>query len=249
MMFNRGAQVVIARLGVSPYSIRHTLSYQVAASYPLPPPSTIMGAIAKALAYFGYCKDPNDCLKVARSLIAKVRAAVTSKSILSKNSIILSRIRKVLEDKKLPKSLSEFVKFRDAMLREYVFTTDSLLVLVVPRASDPQGLNRIVKTLYLVDRLGDSESLVAIENVQIASAHRSNSPFVNVVVKADVVSGGNYIVMKGPDENGNAVDLAFPVARSFDVKGEYYVASSITVKQGLDVICANEVCFPSGGDW
>lgn len=246
-----GAKVVIAKIKVLPYSIRHMLSYQVAVSYPLPSPSTLLGALVRALIYTKECENSEKCLERAKNIIAKIRVAVTQTCKLSKSTIVLSRLRGIMEEERLPASINEVPKFRDAMLREYMFTIDGLLILVIPKNSE--NLSSIVNALYLVDRLGDSESFVTIEDVSVAEAVESTNNYVNVVVKANTAIGGNYIVMRGHDEEDNQVDLAFPVARGPGMAEDYYVSSPIKV--ATHVLCTNtctdKVCFPGllGGEW
>ncbi len=238
-------KVIVARFRVAFFSIRHELAYQVAYSYPLPPPSTLLGALAKALGYSTNCGTR--CLGEARKYVSKIRAGVIDDQKLLKSPVVLVRVRKVLEDKRLPSNVNEFPRFRDAMLREYVFASKSLPILVIPKSED--SLNIIKAILPLVDRIGDSESLVTVESLQVVEAKPCNSETktVNVVVKSRIAKGGNFIVGKATDESGFKDDFAFPVTRIPGKPEELLEASPIEVDQ--QVLCADILRFPQGDDW
>ncbi|MEM0318322.1 MAG: type I-A CRISPR-associated protein Cas5a [Candidatus Nezhaarchaeales archaeon] len=236
-------RVIVARFRVTLLSIKHELAYQVSYSYPLPPPSTLFGAFAKALGYSINCGVR--CPEEARKYVNKIRAGVSSNQKLLKSSAVLVRIRGVLEDKRLPSDVNELPKFKDAMLREYVFASKSLPVLVVPRSEN--SLDVIKATLPLIDRIGDSESLVAIEGLEVVEAKPCDSRAVTVVVKSQLAKGGSFIVEKATDESGNRDNFAFPVTRKPGMPEEFLEISPIEVNQ--QVLCADDLCFPQGGDW
>ncbi|MEM4863337.1 MAG: type I-A CRISPR-associated protein Cas5a [Candidatus Nezhaarchaeales archaeon] len=236
-------KVIVARFRVAFFSIRHELAYQVAYSYPLPPPSTLLGAFAKALGYSINCKTR--CPEEARKHVSKIRAGVSDDQKLLKSPIVLVRVRKVLENRRLPSNVNELPKFKDAMLRDYVFAFKSLCILVIPKSED--SLDTIKSTLFLIDRMGDSESLVTVESLKIVEAKPCDSRAVNVVVKSRLAKGGSFIVEKATDESGYRDDFAFPVTRIPGTPEELLEASSIEIDQ--QVLCADDLRFPQGDDW
>jgi len=236
-------KVIVARFRVALFSIRHELAYQVAYSYPLPPPSTLFGAFAKALGYSINCGIR--CPKEARKYVDKIRAGVSDDQKLLKSPVVLVRVRGVLEDKRLPGNVNELPRFKDAMLREYVFASKSFSVLVVPKSKD--SLDVIKATLPLVDRMGDSESLVAVESLKVVEAKPCNSRVVTVVVKSRLAKGGSFIVEKATDESGYRDNFAFPVTRIPGTPEELLEVSPIEVDQ--QVLCADDLRFPQGDDW
>lgn len=224
------------------YSIKVFETYQVAQSYPLFTPSSVMGAIAYALAEYSLCKpgrllENDECYRMTRDYIAKAR---DSASAIIKNPVVLRRNRGVLEDKKLPSSRNEFTKSSDALLREYVFSIEHS-ILVIPKGDDKIPI--LMKALWLISRIGDTESLVSVSNVETLDARPCNSNSVNVIVKSNVVSGGSYTLIRASDEDHRSTFLAFPIVP----RGNVYDVGSITVKN--HVYCAGDLRFPAGDDW
>jgi len=216
------------------FSAKELDVYQVATSMPLPLPGTVVGAIGAAMGRAGLCRGM-ECLEAARRQVRFARAATSGG--LVKSSVVLRRLRKVLEEGKLPPSAEAFAEFSDAISREYVFTR-SLLLLVEGDVEEEH--------LYLIDRLGDSESLVAVVNVAevepVACTER-----VNVVVKRNVARGGDYVLVKGLDERGSESWFAVPLK----MEGRFYVAGAVEVAG--PVRCAKlgdrVVAFPGGDEW
>lgn len=128
------------------------------------------------------------------------------------------------------------------MVREYS-TLFKFKIVLIPSGIGRNKLDNLVKLMWLIERLGDSESLVSVTNVRVAPLVPcgDGNNFVNVVVKADVVSNGSYMVMKGFDEKYNEVNLAFPVVSYAD----HYRLGEIMVKNSVKpVYCAEDVRIP-----
>ncbi|MGC9170936.1 MAG: type I-A CRISPR-associated protein Cas5a [Thermoproteus sp.] len=220
------------------FSIKELDVYQVAASAPLPSPSSIVGAVGAAMGRAGLCRGA-ECLDVARNAVKVARPVAVGR--VAKSPVVLRRARGVLEERALPGGFAEFVKFSDAMSREYVFAASMKLLIV----GDVEP-----EVLYLIDRLGDSESLAAVVGVRRYDDARSCGGGVNVPVAREVVKGGSYTLVKMADERGKPRYFALPVVRS---GGDVYQPSAIEVDRG--VLCVEDVRFPenkgpSGGyDW
>jgi CRISPR-associated protein Cas5 subtype I-A len=216
------------------FSAKELDVYQVATSMPLPLPGTVVGAIGAAMGRAGLCRGM-ECLEAARRQVRFARVATSGG--LVKSFVVLRRLRKVLEEGKLPPSAEAFAEFSDAISREYVFTR-SLLLLVEGDVEEEH--------LYLIDRLGDSESLVAVVNVAevepVACTER-----VNVVVKRNVARGGDYVLVKGLDERGSESWFAVPLK----MEGRFYVAGAVEVAGPVRCVKLGDrvVAFPDGDEW
>jgi CRISPR-associated protein Cas5 subtype I-A len=218
-------------------SVRDPEVYQVAIAPPLPIPSTIVGAIGYAYWKIGLCNGEDLCMSRARETILKARASATFSI---KFNVILSRYRGVLEEKKLPEDPKEILKFRDALVREYVFL-DRFKVLIIPL--DNKYVNDIKRALYTVERIGDSESLVSISSIEEHEIRDCEGNTVNVVVRSSIASGGNYTIVRGLLEKGEKSTLALPLMN----ERNYYKPSYIVVSRRVK--CAGDFRFPDGDDW
>jgi CRISPR-associated protein Cas5 subtype I-A len=215
------------------FSVRQVEAYQVAVSTLVPLPSTIVGAVGAVLGRVGYCKG-SECLKEARRRIRLARAVALT---VVKSPVILRRLRKVLEEGRLPADIKEVASFSDAMSREYVFAWRLALLI----EGDVER-----EYLYLIDRLGDSESLVSI--VDVAEVEPVDcAGRVNVVVKSHVARGGNYILVRGFDEHGDRSIFAVPLR----VEGGLYKASEVEVDGPVRCVERGSLraAFPGGYGW
>lgn len=234
--------MIIARLKAPLFSSKLIESYQVASTYLLPLPSTLVGALGYALAQLGYCKPSHDfseseCYKRVRELVDRVRAFPTSQ--IARTSVILRRLRHVLEESRLPSSVGEITRFTDAMVREYSTARD-FGIIIIPR--DAGKSREIYKIVWLIERLGDSESLVSIDDVRILSAEKCDGEEVNIVIKAEKAVGGGFTVVAGLDEDYKTSILALPLVS----QGEYYRPESIKVdKSLLPIHCVESVRIPN----
>lgn len=147
------------------FAIKLPLAYQMAVSYPLPPPTTLIGALACSYSKIHDIQTSwegdgfiEDCVRYVLDSLRLV--TVKPLSPIWRKSFLLSRLR-VLE-----KSTSkvEGKRLSDAMTREY-FGGRLALVYVF---NDEKFATDAYKALYLVERVGDTESLVSVESVQFA---------------------------------------------------------------------------------
>lgn len=219
------------------FSVRHLETYQVAVSHPLLPPSTVVGAVGKALYFAGECSGQS-CMDAARRLVKKARDAAVEAS---KFGVVLRRARGVLEEERPPEDFEELRGYFDALYRDYVYSREKTL-LIVPR--DSGALNVLAKALWLLERAGDTESLLSVVDVEAVEAERCGGGFVNVVVSAEAARGGSYVVQKALDESGSVRLFSFPVASA---AGGVYKPGVVKVDGG--VLCAGEVKFPEGHGW
>jgi CRISPR-associated protein Cas5 subtype I-A len=228
---------ICAELYAPIISIRDPEVYQVAVSIPLPQPSTLIGAIGYSYWKMKLCNGEEQCIQRARETVVKARASTT---ISSKFSVVLSRYRGVLEEKRLPENIDEILGFRDAMVREYVFL-DRLKILIIP--SHSKYIDEIKKALLITERVGDSESLVSILSVKEEEIKDCNGDSVNVIIRSSLAEGGAYTIVRGLLENGTKDLLALPLLH----EKNYYKPSYIRVRR--DIKCACGLRFPEGDDW
>ncbi len=216
------------------FSVKELDVYQVATSTPLPLPGTVVGAIGAAMGRAGRCRGA-ECLEEARRRVRFARAAASSG--LVKSPVVLRRLRGVLEEGVLPASAKAFVEFSDAMSREYVFTWRLLLLV---------GGDVEREDLYLIDRLGDSESLVAVVDV-VEVEPRECVGRVNVVVKRHVARGGDYVPVRGLDERGSESWFAAPLK----MEGQLYTTGAVEVNGPVKCVESGgrRVVFPGGDEW
>jgi len=219
------------------FSVRDVESYQVAVSVLVPLPSTVVGAVGAVLGRMGYCRG-DECLKEARRRIRLARAVAPTAA---KSPVVLRRLRGVLEEGKLPDSVKDITRdvagLSDAMTREYVFAWRLALIL-------EGDVKR--EHLYLIDRLGDSESLVSVVDVAEVEPVECTGR-VNVVVKSRVVRGGDYMLVRGFDERGDRSIFAVPLR----VEGGLYRASDVEVEGPVKCVEKGDLraVFPEGYGW
>lgn len=228
-------EAVLVKARAPLFSVRHLETYQIAVSYPMAPPSTIVGAVGRGLALVGACSGREECMAKARSLVLKARDVAVEAA---RFGVILKRARGVLEEGKMPTSLKEAMGYFDALNREYVYVAEKKF-LILPR----ERRDELVKALWLLERLGDTESLVAVYDVAVVRAEKCDEA-VNVAVRREAVAGGSFVLQIAEDEEGKRRQFAFPVISR---QGGVYVPAGVQVKGG--VLCVEDVRFPEGHDW
>ena len=249
-------KVILVELSSSQYSIKVLGTYQVAATYPLAPPSTLVGSLARSLNLLGLCgsgagswKDEvDDCINKVRSMMWRIRdssaLAQDGHALASKYPVTIRVLRSVLEEGRMPGSKDEFVKFMDAMVREFI-VSHPRFIIIVPRSDD--YVKDLAKASWLISRFGNSESYVSVSSVEVFETRDCGVDEVNVVIKFDpkYIVGGSYIVNKAVDEDGNEELLVFPVS-SYQ-RGDVYYPSKVKVKGS--VYCVDGKVFIPKGDW
>ncbi len=250
-------KVLLAKI-LPMYSIRIPETYQVAVSYPLIPPSTLIGSIAYAFSLLGYCGRSGqvwrdrvrECLDFTRSHVLKARdtSIIEGGLPIVKWGLVLRMIRGVLEENRMPTNIEEFKGFLDAMVREFALSHPRT-VLVIPKDENSIGLLR--RALWLMGRFGNSESWASTISVTVIDAERCNDRNVNVIVKYDQNRiSGEFTIVKATDEAGVESIFALPVT-SGRRGGDVYYPSMMSY--GGDTLCARlngaSIVFPGGDDW
>ena len=173
-------------------------SFQVRTSLLLPPPSTLKGALAKGVILLkGIKGDTLD--EIAEATIKELEkkliyvGAKPYRSVIVKSPVLLKRLRNLEDPKKPEKS--------DAMRREYTFVREILAVYVFKGiTAEEKALYQ--KAAYLIDQLGDTESLGSVINAEFIEIQEKAAPIrLYVPVKSLRVSG--YFLVENMFENSD----------------------------------------------
>jgi len=251
------AYVAIIKLRLPFFSIRNPESFQIGSSLPIPPPSSLVGALAYALAIRKKL-GRDDALTKVRSYIISARVALTAKLVTIPSPVLLWRYRildkrgdflKLIESEgnnhsKVKKKLE--AKFKDALYREYLFTHELDVVYILSKEIG-------IDVFKLISRLGDTESLCSVKNVimgksRIIKANKVRTkypvPYDDKIIK-DLV--GSYMIIKMCDENNKLVPYIIPIIRRFretrrGVKVTLYEASEVEIefKRSIEMYKVND---------
>ena len=225
-------RALVLSIRVPFFSIKLPEAYQVAASYDFLMPSTLFGALCASLCVLNGWKE-EECKEKLKG--TKVRELYPRKVVLaSKFPVILRRVRGVLEEGRLPSSLDEATGFFDAMVREYVFTLDERKAIIVT-----DRLDEVKEAAWLISRIGDSESLLSVTNVEEVELEECRGGEITVMSKRG--SGG--VTVRGFDEEGVKSDFLVP-ARAHPLY-LYYRPVTYSGK----VLCKGDIRIPAGTDW
>lgn len=202
-------RAVVAVVRAPFYSIGVPVSYQAAISYPLPPPTTLVGALTFTMSMRGALVGTGDgdayiesCVKEVLKLVKWV--TVKPLSIIRRENYILSRFR-TLEPEDRESEMGGKLK-RDAMVREYYGGTLALIYLLAENRT--QMVKKVEAALYILERLGDTESLVSVEGVCSARVeplpegeHYVDTYFPLKYVKPDSLRGSVLLYDMHPVES------------------------------------------------
>jgi len=154
-------EALVALLRFPFYSIARR-SYQIRPSLLLPSPSALKGALAKGIILLR--EDKGEKLdeiaeKTLKELNSKLLyvGAKPYRSIVVKSPILLKRLRNLESSSDPEKS--------DAMRREYTFAREILAIYVFRELTEEEK-TLYLKAAYLIDQLGDTESLGSVVAVQ-----------------------------------------------------------------------------------
>jgi CRISPR-associated protein Cas5 subtype I-A len=256
---------VCAKINTLTYSIKHPETFQIAASLPIPQPSTLVGALAYCL---GIQQGVGlNAQNIARKEIVIARASLVSE-VTAINPIVLRRFR-ILdkgfqrkgkgEEEDFKKALTAYQKgdlntFRriieetltDALYREYLSpaTLKCVWVLRSPIES---------KILYLLQRLGDTESLINVAEAWSAECKverldkASTSYYFTALQNVVNTIHGNYTAVRMCDEGYKLKLYYVPCKKdirsaSYGVKYFVYVPAKVDVelREPQEVYIINE---------
>ena len=230
-------RALVLSIRVPFFSIKLPEAYQVAASYDYLMPSTLFGALCASLCMiYGWkeeeCKEKLKGTKVRELYLKNPQKEWVVRA--SKFPVILRRVKKVLEIGRLPSSLDEASGFFDARVREYVFTLDERKAIVLT-----SRLDEVKEAAWLISRVGDSESLLSVTNVEEIELEECEGGEITVMSKRG--SGG--VTVRGFDEEGVKSDFLVP-ARAHPLY-LYYRPVTYSGK----VLCKGDIRIPAGTDW
>lgn len=163
-------RAVIARLTLnSLYSIRVPFTWQSSQTYPVPPPSAVIGLFANALQRYKNDRNPRDYLNLIEDKLVWAGARLITPSIVK--SYMTSSI--VKWDSVFP------FKATNALGRQFAFTKTVEVTLVLEDSRVASELHDAVRTTPLF--FGDSESAVTVEDVCVVDAGYSKVKTIETV--------------------------------------------------------------------
>lgn len=252
---------ICAKINIPIFSLKHPEAFQIAASLPIPQPSSLVGALA-------YCVGTGQGIGLrAQEAIKEVVIAARGKLIGETaivNPVTLRRFRildKGIEEGDFERACEnlrsgDFDAFRsileknltDALYREYLSPAILKCIWVLKSSLES-------KLLYLLQRLGDTESLVSVTEAWSTNCESINMdevftdyPFTLDGSIIDIIQG-SYMVLKMCDEK-RALRLFYVPCRkeirstSAGVKYFVYTPTKINVK--LKKLCT---VFVADGDY
>jgi CRISPR-associated protein Cas5 subtype I-A len=259
---------VCAKISTLIFSIKHPEAFQIAASLPIPQPSTLIGALT-------YCLGSQQEIGLKAQEIVKRNVIIARARLLSDitivNPIILKRFR-ILdkgfekkekgEEEPFKKALNVYQEgnvdtFRkiiekdltDALYREYLSpsTLKCIWILRSPIES---------KILYLLQRLGDTESLVNVTevwNTECKVEHVSElttSYYFTLPQDVIIMVDGNYTITKMCNEERKLRLYYIPCKKeirstSNGLKYFVYIPTKVKVKikKPQEVYFVDEECI------
>ena len=187
-------KVVYCSFRLPLFSSKVPAAYQIAVSSPLPLPSTLIGALARAFARIELkCsgKTPDEAAKRCMEFLLKGLLEATSRLVRvnsvagTKGTVILKRQRAL-----------EGIKRSDALRREYIFSAE---VQAIYLFQDDDLAKLALKAVPLIDRLGDTESLTSPIMWGISDVEVVQDSAVDTIVRASLlksVLSGSYSVIR-----------------------------------------------------
>lgn len=159
------------------YSMRLPYTHQSALTYPLPPPSTILGMLAAAVQR-GENRPPLECLAEIEAGVMACAAIMDQDAPVVARSCVVSLITRIRP--------AGGGKVTDALPRQFAHTHR---VTVVALSEDEALLTRAAQALRRAPvTLGGSESLAAISQVEVGEATASDlAPGAEVCTRAYVL--------------------------------------------------------------
>ncbi|MEM2045125.1 MAG: type I-A CRISPR-associated protein Cas5a [Candidatus Bathyarchaeia archaeon] len=238
---------ICAKINAPIFSIKHPETFQIAASLPIPQPSSLVGALA-------YCFGAQQEIglraqEVIKETIVAARAKLIGETT-TISPIILKRFRvldKGVEEKDFEKAcnalrVGDFDTFRkilekdltDALYREYLSpaTLKCIWILKNPIES---------KILYLLQRLGDTESLVNVAEAWSTDCKTldvdeifTDYPFTLHPNTISIIQG-TYTALKMCDEKRELKLFYIPCKREIrttpnGIKYFAYISTKVNVK-------------------
>ncbi len=170
--------VICARVRAPCYSAATASSYQVAVVPPLPGPSTLLGTLGSALAHL----DP-ECRgatvdEAARLLFERFARAglwatcrMAPDNTCTKGSVILKRSLELEGREDIGKRRGGGRRPPDARRREWMLSQQLDVFYALP-VGDVLNLDQLSQAVCLLDRIGDTESLVCVTHASLLRSVR-----------------------------------------------------------------------------
>ncbi|WP_456472602.1 type I-A CRISPR-associated protein Cas5a [Methanocaldococcus sp.] len=222
-------------------------SYQVRESLLLPSPSALKGALAKGIILLSG-KKGNSLDEIAKKTIEELEnkliyvGAKPYKSSIVKTPVLLKRFRNLETSK--PKNLEK----SDAMRREYVFAREILAVYVFKRNLREEEKNLMLKAIYLIDQLGDTECVGNVIRAEWVDVKEKKAP-LKLYVKFKKVSkmginGGiieNMLEIPNFGKKVKEDPYLLPVIEKRYRRSSYYIESDRIFEGNYKIFAFDEV--------
>lgn len=226
---------------------KELLSYQVAICPPLPLPAALLGALIRAYARLDRDVSKDKVDEAAVEYLQRLKEygiSATCKlspgSSLIKGAVLLKRFRTL--EATPPKGEEK----SDAMRREYVF--HNKLDIFYLFDSPPHDFKKIEQAGYLIDRIGDTESLITVEEIITVSNQNlinGREVEINTIVPFDLLDEhlSNGMLWRGlaesvyPGEKAKPGVFVLPLETKVFRGSEYFVGCSFQakIKEGVNV--------------
>jgi CRISPR-associated protein Cas5 subtype I-A len=229
---------------------KELLSYQVAICPPLPLPAALLGALIRAYARLDRDVSKDKVDEAAVEYLQRLKEygiSATCKlspgSSLIKGAVLLKRFRTL--EATPPKGEEK----SDAMRREYVF--HNKLDIFYLFDSPPHDFKKIEQAGYLIDRIGDTESLITVEEIITVSNQNpvdDQKVEINTVTPFDLLDEhpSNGMIWNGlaesiypiyPGREAKPGVFVLPLETKVSKGSEYFVGCSFQakIKEGVNV--------------
>lgn len=231
-------------------------SYQVRASLVLPSPSALKGALAKGISLLTE-RNGDKLDDIAKEIIKELESklvyvsAKPYRSAIVKNPILLKRLRNLEPYKSKPKTQDEWEKYftkDDAMRREYTFARELLAIYVFKELSEEKK-ELFLKAVYLIDQLGDTESVGCVVKAGWFKLKSEKSP-LKLYTELDKLKSENIIgefivegMLKSPSFGGKIEERPYliPLVERHYKRTTYYVETEDSLEGNYKLEAFGEV--------
>jgi len=177
-------KAVYCTLRLPLFSSKLPTAYQIAISAPLPLSATLIGALVRALARVDQgCSGVNQeeaakkGLELMLSGLLEATSRVTCDGV-TRGTVILKRSRE-LEGRATEGSFRT-----DAIRREYVFSRKLQIIYIF---KDDEKAKLALRAISLMDRIGDTESIISPVEWGISNVRRVEGDGVNTTIRGSLV--------------------------------------------------------------
>ncbi len=168
-------RALVSSIKTTFYSYKSPGTFQVMKTNILPSPNAIVSALAKSLVYLDYLSYSPNIVDKVWSIVRACAASLEEHIVV--NAVLLRVFRHDLFGRRRGRStpVEAFYSAKDAMLRQFVLGRRYKVCLVINEEASRKLLGighvkKLVEALYAVSTLGDTESIVTVESVEVRDA-------------------------------------------------------------------------------